>query len=258
MSSGLHDGRVALVTGAGSGIGRSTTERFVDEGGSVIAIDKDNDFIDWTESDDRIFPIVGDITDSELNDHAVEQAKEVFGGLHAAVFNAGVPARGDIVEGDMEIFDRTIEVNVRAVVLGIRAAVPELLRTGNDGSIAVTASTSGLRGDPDMWAYNTSKAAVINLVRATAVDLGPRGIRVNAVCPGPTETGMTERAMNDIESYESLRRRMPLQRWGTSDEIASVINFLISTQASIVTGAVVTADGGMSANAGQFLPKEKP
>ena len=164
----------------------------------------------------QIFPIVGDITDSELNDHAVEQAKEVFGGLHAAVFNAGVPARGDIVEGDMEIFDRTIEVNVRAVVLGIRAAVPELLRTGNDGSIAVTASTSGLRGDPDMWAYNTSKAAVINLVRATAVDLGPRGIRVNAVCPGPTETGMTERAMNDIESYESLRRRMPLQRWGTS------------------------------------------
>jgi len=258
MGSGLHDGRVAIVTGAGSGIGRSVTERFVSEGGSVVAIDKDTDFIDWTESDDRIFPVVGDVTDGELNNRAVEQAKEVFGGLHAAVFNAGVPARGDILEGDMEIFDRTIAVNVRAVVLGIRATVPELLRTGNDGSIAVTASTSGLRGDPDMWAYNTSKAAVINLVRATAVDLGPRGIRVNAVCPGPTETGMTERAMNDIESYEALRRRMPLQRWGTSDEIASVISFLISTQASIVTGAILTADGGMSANAGQFLPKEKP
>ena len=127
MGSGLHDGRVAIVTGAGSGIGRSVTERFVSEGGSVVAIDKDTDFIDWTESDDRIFPIVGDVTDGELNNRAVEQAKEVFGGLHAAVFNAGVPARGDILEGDMEIFDRTIAVNVRAVVLGIRAAVPELL-----------------------------------------------------------------------------------------------------------------------------------
>ena len=157
----------------------------------------------------------------------------------------------------MELFDRTMTVNVRAVVLGIRSVIPELLKTGEDGAIAVTASTSGLRGDPDLWAYNTSKAAVINLVRATAVDLGPKGIRVNAVCPGPTETGMTERAINDIESYESLRRRMPLQRWGTPDEIAAVISFLISTQASIVTGAVVTADGGMSANAGQFLPKEK-
>ena len=107
-----------------------------------------------------------------------------------------------------------------------------------------------------MWAYNTSKAAVINLVRATAVGRRPKGVRVNAVCHGPTETGMTERAISDVESYESLRRRMPLQRWGTPDEIASVISFLISTQASIVTGAVVTADGGMSANAGQFLPKE--
>ena len=156
----------------------------------------------------------------------------------------------------MELFDRTMTVNVRAVVLGIRSVVPELLKTGEGGAIAVTASTSGLRGDPDLWAYNTSKAAVINLVRATAVDLGPKGVRVNAVCPGPTETGMTERAISDVQSYESLRRRMPLQRWGTPDEIASVISFLISTQASIVTGAVVTADGGMSANAGQFLPKE--
>ena len=256
MSSGLHNGRVAIVTGAGSGIGKSTTERFISEGGSVVAVDKDDDFFEWAESHGNIFPIAGDITQSEVNLHAVTKAKEVFGGLHAAVFNAGVSARGDLIESEMELFDRTMTVNVRAVVLGIRSVIPELLKTGEDGAIAVTASTSGLRGDPDLWAYNTSKAAVINLVRATAVDLGPKGVRVNAVCPGPTETGMTERAISDVQSYESLRRRMPLQRWGTPDEIASVISFLISTQASIVTGAVVTADGGMSANAGQFLPKE--
>ena len=257
MTLGIHEGRVAIVTGAGSGIGRATTESFLSEGGSVVAVDKDEDFFEWADSSKRIFPIAGDVTQSDVNLHAATKAKEVFGGLHAAVFNAGVSARGDLIDSEMELFDRTMTVNVRAVVLGIRSVIPELLKTGEDGAIAVTASTSGLRGDPDLWAYNTSKAAVINLVRATAVDLGPKGIRVNAVCPGPTETGMTERAINDIESYESLRRRMPLQRWGTPDEIAAVISFLISTQASIVTGAVVTADGGMSANAGQFLPKEK-
>ena len=256
MTLGIHEGRVAIVTGAGSGIGRATTESFLSEGGSVVAVDKDEDFFEWADSSKRIFPIVGDVTQSDVNLHAATKAKEVFGGLHAAVFNAGVSARGDLIDSEMELFDRTMTVNVRAVVLGIRSVIPELLKTGEDGAIAVTASTSGLRGDPDLWAYNTSKAAVINLVRATAVDLGPKGVRVNAVCPGPTETGMTERAISDVESYESLRRRMPLQRWGTPDEIASVISFLISTQASIVTGAVVTADGGMSANAGQFLPKE--
>ena len=256
MTLGIHEGRVAIVTGAGSGIGRATTESFLSEGGSVVAVDKDEDFFEWADSSKRIFPIVGDVTQSDVNLHAATKAKEVFGGLHAAVFNAGVSARGDLIESEMELFDRTMTVNVRAVVMGIRSVIPELLKTGEGGAIVVTASTSGLRGDPDLWAYNTSKAAVINLVRATAVDLGPKGVRVNAVCPGPTETGMTERAISDVQSYESLRRRMPLQRWGTPDEIASVISFLISTQASIVTGAVVTADGGMSANAGQFLPKE--
>ena len=256
MTLGIHEGRVAIVTGAGSGIGRATVESFLSQGGSVVAVDKDEDFFEWADGSESIFPIVGDVTQSDVNLHAATKAKEVFGGLHAAVFNAGVSARGDLIDSEMELFDRTMTVNVRAVVLGIRSVIPELLKTGEDGAIAVTASTSGLRGDPDLWAYNTSKAAVINLVRATAVDLGPKGVRVNAVCPGPTETGMTERAISDVESYESLRRRMPLQRWGTPDEIASVISFLISTQASIVTGAVVTADGGMSANAGQFLPKE--
>ena len=108
-----------------------------------------------------------------------------------------------------------------------------------------------------MWAYNTAKGAVINLVRSAAIDLGADGITVNAVCPGPTETAMTER-LRALDAYEELRRRIPLQRWGRADEIAAVIEFLISADASFVNGAVVPVDGGITANTGQFLPRERP
>ena len=108
-----------------------------------------------------------------------------------------------------------------------------------------------------MWAYNAAKGAVVNLVRSAAVDLGPDGITVNAVCPGPTETAMTER-LRTLDAYEELRRRIPLQRWGRAEEIAAVIDFLTSADASFVNGAVVPVDGGITASTGQFLPPQRP
>jgi NAD(P)-dependent dehydrogenase (short-subunit alcohol dehydrogenase family) len=153
----------------------------------------------------------------------------------------------------MEEFDRAMAVNVRAVALGIRAVVPTL-RANGAGRIVVTASTSGLAGDPNMWAYNAAKGAVVNLVRSAAVDLGPDGITVNAVCPGPTETGMTSR-LRGLDAYEELRRRIPVQRWGRAEEIAAVIEFLTSADASFVNGAVIPVDGGITASTGQFLPR---
>ena len=108
-----------------------------------------------------------------------------------------------------------------------------------------------------MWPYNTSKGAVVNLVRAAALDLGADAIRVNAVCPGPTETGMTARLQHLPEAYEGLRRRIALQRWGQASEVAAVISFLASADASFVTGAVIPVDGGITANTGQFLPRER-
>ena len=160
--------------------------------------------------------------------------------------------RDDLFGESMEVFDRVQEVNVRAVVLGIRSAA-KVMRPG--AAITVTASTSGMRGDPGMWVYNTSKAAVINLVRSASMDLAGRGIRINAVCPGPTETGMTEGPYGEgSPGYEDLRRRMPLQKWGDSSEVAAAHSFLLSTKASQITGVHLPVDGGMSANSGQFTP----
>lgn len=251
--------RVAIVTGAASGIGRATVERLVAAGTSVVAVDRDR--ILWAEPlASAVAIVVGDVADPETNAAAVLAALDTFGRLDAAVFNAGVSMSGDLLGLPLEQFDRAIEVNVRAVAIGMRAVAPAMRAAGGGGGrggrIVVTASTSGIGGDPNMWAYNTAKGAVINLVRAAAVDLGADGITVNAVCPGPTETAMTSAISTMPDVYEGLRRRIPLQRWGRPEEIAAVIAFLVSDDASFVNGAIIPVDGGITANTGQFLPRE--
>jgi meso-butanediol dehydrogenase / (S,S)-butanediol dehydrogenase / diacetyl reductase len=249
--------RVAIVTGAASGIGRATVERLVAAGTSVVAVDLDGGRFGWVTErglEQSVEVVAGDVTSERTNAEAVMAALDRFGRLDGAALNAGISMSGDLLDLPMEEFDRTISVNVRAVALGIRAAVPSM-RAAGAGSIVVTASTSGIGGDPNMWAYNTSKGAVINLVKATAIDLGPDGIRVNAVCPGPTHTGMTERLQRLPALHEQLRRTIPLQRWGQPEEIAAVIGFLLSADASFVNGAVIPVDGGVTASTGQFPPR---
>ena len=245
--------RVAVVTGGASGIGRATVERLRGSGASVVVVDRDaQDLADGPS----LRVVIGDVTSPEVNQNAVTLAEEAFGGLDAVVLNAGVAASGDIVELPIEVFDRTWEINVRAVLLGIRAAVPALRRRGS-GRIAVTASTSGIAADPGMWPYNSAKAAVINLVRGAALDLARDGITVNAICPGPTETAMTAGIRTVPAVHDALARAVPMQRWGAADEVAAVIEFFVSEAASFVTGAVIPVDGGVTASTGQFAPTSR-
>lgn len=247
--TGLHEDRVIWVTGAASGIGRGIAEEVLGEGGSVVAADLPSADFSWADGVDRLATITGDVTDPDHNDAAVALAVERFGRLDGAALNAGVATRADLFEGPLDAFDTVMDVNVRALVHGIRAAA-RAMRPGS--AITVTASTSGMRGDPGMWVYNTSKAGAINLVRSTSMDLAARGIRINAVCPGPTETGMT--VGFEGPGYEDMRRRIPLQRWGSATELGAAHSFLLSPKASFITGAHLPVDGGISANTGQFTP----
>ncbi len=253
----VHDGQIAIVTGAASGIGRATAEQLSAGGASVVAVDLDKDGLAWTDGVEGMVAHTGDVSEESANRSMVEAALQSFGRLDVVVLNAGVAGTGAIDAMPLDEFERILRVNLGGVALGLRAAVPAL-RSAGGGSVVATASVSGLGGDPGMWAYNAAKGGVVNLVRSAAVDLARDSIRVNGVCPGPTRTGMTRGIEDDApEMFETLRRHIPLQRWGEASEVAAVICFLASSAASFVTGVLVPVDGGVTANSGQFLPPQK-
>ncbi|MDM7459346.1 MAG: SDR family oxidoreductase [Paracoccus sp. (in: a-proteobacteria)] len=243
--------RTAIVTGAARGIGLATTRLMLDRGWRVAMIDKDRDELD------RIAPTLTgvmvqecDISDPDAVERMVSQVMAWSGRLDALVNNAGVADFRPLAETDLDTWRWIMATNLDGVFMTSQAAIPHLKMT--QGAIVNVASISGLRASTLRVAYGTSKAAVIHLTRQQAVELGERRVRANCVAPGPVDTKLAQ-AVHSPAIRAAYHDAIPLNRYGTETEIAEVIAFLCSEQASYVTGQVIAADGGFDA-AGVGLP----
>ncbi|MFN3790021.1 SDR family NAD(P)-dependent oxidoreductase [Massilia sp.] len=244
--------KVVLVTGAASGIGLAAARRFLDEGARVVMLDIDAACLEQSAAklaQDRVLVQVGDTADSRTAAAAVKAAVEKFGGLHVLVNNAGVATEGDIMQTSEEDFTRVMAVNVAGYFHMAKAAMPELVKTR--GSIVMTSSVSGLGGDWELFAYNTSKGAVSNMVRAMAMDAAKDGVRVNAVNPSFTVSRMTEDMLSDPELVAEFNKRMPLGAPEDPEGVAAAMAFLASEDARLITGVNLPVDNGLMASNGQ-------
>jgi NAD(P)-dependent dehydrogenase (short-subunit alcohol dehydrogenase family) len=246
------EGKRAIVTGAASGIGRATAMLFAAEGASVVLADIDAAGGEAAaaaiaEAGGRAVFVRCDVTRSDDCLRAVEAAVGSFGGLEIVFNNAGIVRRADVVETTEEEWDRVMAVNVRSVFLMSKHAIPVMVE-GGGGVIVNTGSGWGLKGGDRAVSYCASKAAVVNLTRAMAIDHGPQGIRVACICPGDTDTGMlrdeARQLGEDETAFLASSTARPLARLGTADEIARAVLFLASDAAGWITGTTLVVDGG--------------
>lgn len=245
----MSETKVALVTGAGSGIGRATTLRLVRDGVRVVALDLNGDGLDETRKLagklDLTSPIVADVTADTAPRDAVDHALERFGRLDWLVNNAGIGNAKPVHETSDADWDRYNDVNLRSLFRFSREAL-RVLEPGR-GAIVHVASVYGLFGYPGVAPYAATKAAIVGLTHQMAADYGPRGIRVNAVAPGLIETPLTRERIETNARYQALAvDSVPFPRLGKPEDIANAISFLCSDEAAFISGHVLTVDGGWS------------
>jgi NAD(P)-dependent dehydrogenase (short-subunit alcohol dehydrogenase family) len=263
--AGKLEGRVAIVTAGGAGIGAATVRRFAKEGAAVVIADLSGTRAKAVTDEvnlagGRAAFIKMDASDAEAIQATIKLAIDSYGRLDVLFNNAGMAEIALIHETTLESWNRVMAVTLTSTFLGVKYAVP-IMRKQGGGAIINTASISGTRGDYGMASYNAAKAGVINLTRAAALENAKHKIRINCVCPGGINTRVAEVLGGD--RAEEFRRTMgaihPVGRMGEPEEIANTVTFLASDEASFITGASFVVDGGVTAHTGMppFIPSPK-
>ena len=248
--------KVAVITGAASGIGLATAELFLEQGARVMLVDRDEkalkSAIDELESD-QLRSFAADVANREQVEAYIRAAKDEFGSIDCAVFNAGISGVNMPLEDyPVEVFDQVIAVNMRAAWLGLRTVIP-LMKEQGRGSIILTSSIQGLAALARTTAYTTSKHALVGMMKGVALELAPSGVRVNCVHPGYVATQMMDRIHGEMspdspgDIQTALSASVPMGRYAKPEEIARLMLFLASDESSYSTGASFVADGGLLA-----------
>ncbi len=239
-----------MVTGAASGIGAATARRFTEEGALLVLGDLDEAGGKNVAREFGAAFVATDVTDEAQVQALLAEAVERHGRLDIVYNNAGILVPGTLPDLTPEQWHQVIDVDLNSVFYGCRAAIPHLRASGG-GAIINMASVSGIAGDSAMPAYNAAKAGVLNFTRAIAMEHADENIRINAVCPGVIDTPMSAVVKSVPSLMEAYFQNIPMARFGRPEEIAAVVAFLASDDASYVTGAALVADGGLTAGTGQ-------
>ncbi len=246
-------GKSVVITGGASGIGAAAARRFHAEGASVIIADLNDAMGDALVAElgaGRALYQHTDVADWPAVEALMQRAVDAYGRLDVLFNNAGIGCFGATPDLDIAEWQRVINIDLNSVFYGCKAAIPHMRNNGG-GAIINTASASGLAGDYSFTAYNAAKGAVINYTRAAGIDHAREGIRINAVCPGPVDTPIIA-GVNDMPGVKDIWDEcVPMGRFARPEEIAAVVLFLASTDASYMTGAIIAVDGGLTAHTGQ-------
>lgn len=253
---GRFQGKTAFVTGGASGIGTATAQRLFAEGANVIVVDlKQEDaekIVVGLGGGDRLLALSVDVSDAGQVAAAFAAAEKRFGSVDYLVNSAGIRGVGSILTTEVALWRRNHAVNLEGTFNTCQAFAKAATAVGRGGAIVNIASQAGIEGVPNRLSYVSAKHGVTGLTRGAALELAAHGIRVNGIAPGMIRTPMTEGMFTDAENQKRIRAAHPIGREGHPEEVAAVISFLLSDDASFMTGAIIPVDGGATAGAGSF------